>query len=247
MSAWKTTQVNGAAQDRLPIDTLLASDLAMYAERRIPPEMVAEARIHRGSSDWIRASYGIRWEPARDVGGVVYPYFHPHDGHLVYVRVRRDHPEIDENCKPQNKYICPPQINLHLYFPPGARERLRDDPNTEVALVESEKAALAMTAWAKRVNWNLVALAMGGCQGWRSKRARSWLAPNGEWQRVAGPIDDLKYLNGRMIYICLDSNLATNFNVQWAQAELTVELEKAVRDCTVRVCDLAVWLKARTE
>jgi hypothetical protein len=90
------------------------------------------------------------------------------------------------------------------------------------------------------MGWKLVALAMGGCYGWRSKRAKSWLAPNGEYQRVPGPIDDLKYCNNRTVYILLDNNSATNPDVQRARIELIVELNKPERNCTLLICDLPV-------
>jgi putative DNA primase/helicase len=210
-------------------------DLDMFARFLIPLELVAEAGIYRGTDGEIRARHHITWEPAKNVGGIVYSYFHPETGYLANVRVRRDHPEIDEDGKPQNKYICPSGNTQHLYFPPGARELLKD-PQTVIVLVESEKAALAVTAWAMRLARKLVALAMGGCWSWRSQRARSWLAPNGEYQKIPGPIDDLKYLNNREVYILLDTNFTTNPDVQRACTELVVELNQ--RNCTLLVCEL---------
>jgi putative DNA primase/helicase len=217
--------------------SLLPTDIDMFARFRIPLELVSEAGIHRGTDREMRARYHITWEPDRDVTGIAYPYWHPETGYLCTARVRRDHPEIDEDGKQQNKYICPSGNAQHLYFPPGAKKRL-NDPITVIVLVESEKAALALTAWAGRTGIKLVALAMGGCWGWISKRAKSWLAPNGEYQKVPGPIDDLKYCNNRTVYRMLDSNSATNPEVRRARTELVVELNKAEHNCRILVCDL---------
>jgi putative DNA primase/helicase len=212
-------------------------DLQMWNRLCVPLELVAEYRIHRATDSEIRARHGVTWEPAKDVGGIVFPYFHPATGYLVYVRVRRDKPELDEDCKPKNKYICPPQINPHLYFPPNPKAKLADS-EMAVALMEAEKSVVVVDAWTKRTGKKILPVAMGGCWNWHGKRARSWLSPNGSYERVPGPIDDLNYCNNHTVYILLDANAATNPDVQRARTELIVELSKPERNCTVLVCDL---------
>jgi hypothetical protein len=78
------------------------------------------------------------------MSGIVFPYLDL-PGHRVAARVRRDNPEI-EGGKEKNKYICAYGDRKHLFFPPDAAKKL-EDPETVIVLVESEKSALALTAW----------------------------------------------------------------------------------------------------
>jgi hypothetical protein len=159
-----------------PSASLLPTDIDMFGRLGIPPDLLSAARVQRVTDREARDHFGIRFSKAKDVGGIVFPYYIPAVEYRVTARLRRDKPEIDENGKPQNKYISPWGDSRHLYYPPGAKQLL-DDPATIIVLVESEKAALALTAWAKRMGIKLVALAMGGCWGWRGQRVRSKLAP----------------------------------------------------------------------
>jgi len=80
-------------------------------------------------------------------------------------------------------------------------------------LVEAEKSTLALTAWAKRTGANLLAVAMGGCWGWKGRTGK---VENSRGERVdeKGPIADLDCLNGRKVFVLLDANVATNPKVQ---------------------------------
>jgi putative DNA primase/helicase len=163
-------------------------------------------------------------------------------GYRVTARLRRDHPELDKNGKPtKDKYVTPKGDGRHLYVPPGAKERL-DDPQTIIVLVESEKAALALMAWAKRNDMKLLALATGGCWGWHTSRAKSRLAPNGERVDVPGPCDDVKFCNGHLVIVMLDSNARIEIkpDVYWAKSALLVEINKPERGCDLLLCDLPV-------
>jgi hypothetical protein len=223
------------------MNSLLPQDIEMFERLRIPLEMVAEAGIHRGTDREIRARYGITWEPAKDVGGIWYPKYHAETSCVVGGRVRRDHPDLDEDGQPtKNKYICPSGNSPHLYFLLSHKAKLHNRKIPAV-LVEAEKSVLALAAWADRTSTEILPLGLGGCYGWHSQRARSWLAPNGEWQKIPGPIDDLKYCNNRVVYVMLDSNCATNPDVRWARTRLVIELNKESRNCTVRVCTLQLW------
>jgi hypothetical protein len=227
-------EVSRAAQNGLT-----PSDLEYFANLGIREELLIEAGIRRVTDREARDQFGIRFDPAKDVAGILFPYYSPETGNRVTARLRRENPERDENGKAIDKYLSPYGDNRHLFFPPGARELLAD-PGTVIVLVESEKAALALTAWARRMGIKLLAAACGGCWGWRSQHATSRLAPNGERVDVSGPVDDLKFCNGRKLYLLLDSNTATNPKVGWARIELTVEMNKPHRNCTLLICDLPV-------
>jgi hypothetical protein len=83
-------------------------------------------------------------------------------------RLRRDVPDVDENGRPQAKYLSPYGDTRHLYFPLSVRDLLAD-LNVPVASVEVGKSALALFAWTKTVGWSLLPIATCGCWGWRGK------------------------------------------------------------------------------
>jgi hypothetical protein len=79
-----------------------------------------------------------------------------------------------------------------LYFPPGAGPLLTDTAVT-VALIEAEKSALALTAAAQRAGRHLLAIATGGCWGWRGTIGQT---TNADGARVPekGPLPDLSWI-----------------------------------------------------
>src|ERR1035441_4671497 len=102
-----------------------------------------------------------------DLSGIVFPYLSPINGDVWSYRLRRDHPEIDGDGKPKDKYLCPRGHN-RLYFPPGAGLVL-SDTTAPLLVVEAEKSALALTALAAQTGRKWVAIATGGCWGWRGQ------------------------------------------------------------------------------
>lgn len=215
--------------------SLAERDLAMFAKLRIPRELLAEARVRRVTDREAREDYGMQGPPSHDMSGVVYPYFSHVNGRRVTARVRRDNPEI-ENGRLQGKYISPYGDRRHLFVPPGTWAKLQSQ-ETGIVLVESEKASLALTAWARRTGTDLLPIAMGGCWGWRGRIGKADGIDGGRVD-VEGPLPDLDVCDRRTVYILLDANAATNPKVQQARAALVRELCKPERECTVLICDL---------
>jgi hypothetical protein len=221
--------------------SLLPSDVEKHAKLGIPLELLLAARVARVTNSLARTDFGIWAEAAWDCAGIIYPYFVPRVAHRVTCRLRLDKPRM-RNGRPV-KYLSPYGDARHLYYPPGAKELLLN-PDTAVVLVEAEKSALAMLAWARRIGKdNLLPLGMGGCWGWRGNNIRIGIAPNGERIPVGGPLPDLNDCNGRTTYVLLDSNSATNPHVRLARIQLVVELNRPERNCTVKVCDLPWQMK----
>jgi P4 family phage/plasmid primase-like protien len=128
-------------------------------------------------------------------------------------RLRRDEPEKVDG-KPKNKYMQPKGGPRYLFRPPGAAE-LFHDANSPIVLVESEKAALALMAWAKRHNVRILVLAMDGCWGWSENKA---------------PLPDLEVCcRNRHVTILLDANEASNAQVAKARSVLTQALLRMSR------------------
>jgi hypothetical protein len=191
-------------------------DLKMLNKLRIPPQLLREAGVTRVTTKQAE-QLGFRWKPQRPddslyLQGVFFPYC-DESGAIKNGRIRRDHPETDAEGKPEKKYICMPKGHERLlYWPPGARELLKD-PATEILLVEAEKSALAITAAARRARRKLIALALGGCWGWRETV-----------QDLSAPLKDLEALRGRKICVTLDANVASNPEIQRAELALCLHL-----------------------
>ena len=214
-------------------DQLTPADLASFHRLGIPPELLEAARVRRVSDREARDDYGITASATADLSGIVFEYFSIATGRRVNARLRRDNPEI-ESGKEKNKYLSAYGDRKHLYFPPGAADKLRD-ADTPIVFVESEKGCLALTASADRTGTKLVAIAMGGCWGWRG---RIGTVENARGERVPekGPLPDLDFANGRKVYVLLDANAASNPKVQSARTALVRELIS--RRSEVFVCNL---------
>jgi hypothetical protein len=184
----------------------------MFKKLRVSPELLAEAGVVRCNTKQAER-LGFIAHPGADLAGILFPHS-DESGVVKNARLRRDHPERDSEGKPENKYLYLPKAGHEhlLYWPPGARELLKD-PATEILLVEAEKSALAITAAARRARLKLTALALGGCWGWREKV-----------DDVSVPLKDLEALRGRKIGVMLDSNAASNPEVQRAELALCAHL-----------------------
>jgi hypothetical protein len=212
---------------------LTERDVAMFAKIGVPLDLLEAAHIGRVSDKDARERFGIQGPASRNMAGIVFPYYSNVSGNRVTARVRRDSPEAEDG-KSKNKYISAYADKRHLYFPPGASEKLQD-PTMPIVLVEAEKSNLALTAWVTRNGENILPVAMGGCWGWRGRIGKTE-STAGERVDVQGPLPDLAVCDGRTVYIMLDANAASNSKVQAARKALAKELQK--RGCTVKICAL---------
>ncbi len=197
----------------------------------IDEALLAEANARRVNDPEAR-EWGFRGKG--DLSGIVFPYFDL-DGTLRCARLRRDTPELDTDGRPRGKYLSTYGDLRMLYFPPGATELL--GPDVPVLLVEAEKSALALMSWARRHGTKLLAVATGGCNGWRGRTGKE-MQPDGSLADVKGPLPGFADLacEGREIFICFDANARTNPNVRRARAELANYL--ASLGVNVRIADL---------
>jgi hypothetical protein len=214
---------------------LTDADVASFARMGIPTELIEQARIKRITDAEARGEFGIRG--GGDMAGIAFPYFEPatmaNGRRRWYVRIRRDHPELEDG-KEKKKYVAPYGDRKHFYFPPVPE--LFADVTVPIVLVEAEKSALAITAWAARAGRKVLPIAMGGCWGWSGKVGIKE-TPTGERVPEHGPIPDVGICrDGRKTYVLLDANCGTNSAVQQARVALVKELRKHKAD--VRVLDL---------
>jgi hypothetical protein len=167
---------------------LTERDLQMFARIGVPLDLLEAAHVERVSDRDARERFGIVSPASKNMAGIVFPYFSYVTGQRVTARVRRDNPEIEDG-RPKNKYASAYGDARHLYFPPGAAKNLRK-PDTPIVLVEAEKSALALTAWASRVEMDLLPVAMGGCWGWRGRIGKTD-GIDGSRVNVTGALPDL--------------------------------------------------------
>jgi predicted P-loop ATPase len=214
---------------------LTPSDLAMFAKIGVGPALLAKAKIERVNDTQARELLALNGAHG-DFSGLFFPYLSPQSGFRVGARVRRDRPETEDG-KPKNKYMSGFGDRKHLFFVPGT-EHLLADHSVNVVLIEAEKSALALSAWAERTGKRILPVAMGGCWGWRGRIGK---VENEKGERVdeVGPLPDLEVCKKRRVYILLDTNVATNPNVQHARRELAKALRKMQAD--VRVLNLPAF------
>src|SRR5262245_33937294 len=216
---------------------LTNGDLKMFAAIGVDEDLVTCGGLCRLTCRGAR-EYGFRFASAANLEGICFPYYNPGSEERVTARLRRDNPEVDTDGKPQNKYILAYGDSRHLYFPPDCRILLSDQP-TSVALIESEKSALALTALSRRSGHNLLPVATGGCWSWKGRIGKT---TNAEGARVdvKGPLPDLSIIawKDRDAVICFDSNASTNWQVRSARRELSHLL--TAYGAKVRICQIPI-------
>lgn len=133
-----------------------------------------------------------------------------------YVRLKPDHPRKDKEGKPI-KYESPQGVGNLAYFPPLTRSILF---KTERPLIitEGEKKA------AKADQEGFGCIGLVGVYGWQKKREMK----DGHTSGSRELIDDLDgvFWTGREVYICYDSDAATNSNVLRAEMHLVSALNR---------------------
>ncbi len=188
--------------------SLTRSDLEMFARLHIDRELLGRAGIQRVTHEEARHDFGLNG--IGNNAGIVFPYV-DEAGTRHTCRIRRDRPDM-ENGKPVRKYLAPYGDRRHLYIIPGDHA-LGQDPTVPVVIVEAEKSALALRAFADRTGLRLLPIAAGGCWGWRG-RVGKVENPNGERVDELGPLPELgicKYATPAMRWYANSSSRKLTF------------------------------------
>lgn len=198
---------------------------------RIPLEMLKAAKIESVSDTKARESIAVYGRFPDDLAGIFLPYLSPVTGERTGGRIRLDKPAVSDEAKYISEMFC-----RHLFFAPGAKEYLQDSA-VPVVIVEAEKSALAIAAYAQRQGVKLLPIGLGGCWGWKRKDGKVE-TPSGGMKSVSGPSPDfdLVKFDNRIVVITFDSNAATNAKVRAGRDGLARELLK--RGALVSIADV---------
>ena len=196
---------------------LTAEHVAHLSRFRIPIELLEQAGVRSVSDLAARELLGVNsGHHGEDLGGIYFQYRHPETGARNGARIRVDNGEpkylMEQGCR-------------HLFFAPGASEHLRDAAVTAV-IVEAEKSALALRAFADRTGAKLLPIAIGGCWGFRRTTGKLELQDGGTEPKT-GPSPDFDVVEwaGRRVVIAFDGDAATNPSVHAARRKLSTELQ----------------------
>jgi hypothetical protein len=189
---------------------LTRPDLDLHAAMGIDADLLRRAGVYRVDDLEGRDLLSLNGKPGH-VAGIVYPYLDPRSGRTWTLRIR-----LDDGT--DGKYRSPYGDNRHVYFPPGAGALL-PQPTVPVIVVESEKAALALTAAAIRAGRRVLPIALGGCWSWRGRIGKT---TNAAGARVdeKGPLPDFHLVawSDRPTFILFDAR--ANDSVQAARQQL---------------------------
>ncbi|MGC2284445.1 MAG: DUF3987 domain-containing protein [Candidatus Acidiferrum sp.] len=197
---------------------------------RIPSAILEGAGVESVTDSDARGRLGLNGHHNDDLGGILFPYRSPLTGERTGGRIRLDRP-----LSVGGKYISEPGCR-HLFFPPDVAGLLRD-ANISVVIVEAEKSALALMALTARTGRKLLAMAVGGCWGWRRNDGKRPLSNGGsETKTSASPDFELIAWQGRSALLAFDSNAESNPEVQRARNALAKEL--AARGAIVSIAEV---------
>src|SRR5687768_14060515 len=126
---------------------LTANDLAALDNNYITPEQAKQAGIFRVNSREGAALVGRNGRG--DYSGIVFPYYWPGESKPREYRLRRDHPDLEEQPdglppKEKAKYLSPPGRANKIYIPPRIDPADLDNTELPIVVVEGEKKCLAL-------------------------------------------------------------------------------------------------------
>jgi P4 family phage/plasmid primase-like protien len=153
------------------------------------------------------------------------PFFDVDGKPTGYTRLKPDNPRKDKKTGKPIKYESPKGVSNRAYFPPRTRAVLKDS-TAPLVISEGEKKAT------KADQEGLVCIGLVGVYGWQKKRAEGKDGnPIGEREFI----DDLANITwqGRLVYLCFDSDAVTNPNVRWAEWHLAEALARKGADVKI--------------
>jgi putative DNA primase/helicase len=172
----------------------------------------------------------LRWKRYRGELGpcLCIPFADAEGKPTGYCRLKPDRPRSAKEDGKPIKYESPKGSANRAFFPPGTRAALRD-ASTALVITEGEKKA------AKADQEGFPCIGLIGVYGWQKKRPRD---KDGQATGERQLIDGLAAIpwQDRPIYVCFDSDAATNPNVCRAERHLAEVL--AAKGAIVKIVPL---------
>jgi DNA-binding MarR family transcriptional regulator len=164
-------------------------------------------------SEWARRD-GQMADYQVSLPGLGIPIYRLGEPYTMVLRPDRPRTKTKEDGKESTmKYEWPAGMPLCFDILPRHKNSL-NDTNIDIAFTEGTKKADALDSLGK----SIIPVSLNGVWGWRTKNADGISKPIADFDRIAW--------KGRRVWLCFDSDYATNKNVQYALKALTEELCK---------------------
>ena len=220
---------------------LNANHLADLRSSGLDDEIIQQANIHSCNAKYA-STYLQRSDLTGDLLAFPYAATKPTAKGDLYVRFKSDK-ELHYSDGSSGRYVQKGGSESHLYSLPQVWARVNDPTGGSLLIVEGEKkclrAIVALFLGEASPDRQLLPIAVGGVWNWRYTKA-VFNNRTKENEDRTFLISDLQSLNlaGRIVYICFDSNIAVNPNVEAAEAALASTLikdKRVDRVCAVRL------------
>lgn len=178
----------------------------------------ASGLYSEGNLDALRKMLNSRIYQKRMGDALVFPFFSHNGERVEFSRVKPTSPRVDKKKNKPIKYESPVGQPNRSYFPPGVVDAIRDS-SRPLFFTEGEKKALAGT------QNGYPTIGLIGVYGWKLK----------DDSKVDSLLIDLASITWkeRLVYICFDSDRASNPNVLEAEFRLAAVL--AAQGAVVRI------------
>jgi putative DNA primase/helicase len=224
----RSSQTQAQSNRKLESGFLLPQHLADLRRSGLSDQQIAVCGFHSLQAP-ASVQKALRWKRySGELGDCLCIPFVDADGKRInYVRLKPDAPRVGKNGKVV-KYESPKGSGNRAYFPPGSLAALKD-ASVSLVITEGEKKV------AKADQEGFPSIGTVGAYGWQKKRIKDADGkPAGDRQMI----DDLATIpwQGRPVFVCFDSDVATNPNVRWAEWHLAEALAR--HGATVKVIRL---------
>jgi putative DNA primase/helicase len=197
---------------------------------------LSDAQIHRCGLYSLQAPASIQkvlnWKGYKGGLGdcLAFPFRNAEGKTNGYVRLKPDRPRRSKEDGKPIKYESPKGSANRAYFPPGTLAVLKD-ASIPLLITEGEKKS------AKGDQDGFPCVGLVGVYGWHKKRPKD---NDGKPQGERELIDDLAAIawQGRLVYLCFDSDTITNPQVRLAEWHLAQTLRR--HGAIVRIARLPV-------
>jgi putative DNA primase/helicase len=224
----RSSQTQAQSNRKLESGFLLPQHLADLRRSGLSDEQIAACGFHSLQTP-ASVQKALRWKRySGELGDCLCIPFVDADGKRInYVRLKPDAPRVGKNGKVV-KYESPKGSGNRAYFPPGSLAALKD-ASVSLVITEGEKKAAAADQAA------IPCIGLVGVYGWQMKRIKDADGKATGDRQLIGDLATIPW-QSRLVFLCFDSDAATNPHVRWAEWHLAEALAR--NGATVKVIRL---------